>query len=168
LKLNPLFRESSGDAVLQRHTADFEHDFPESSEFAVAVSKRPAVRIMNFGDYDHDGEKTEFFLQTETLPCGKSLGVVVGVSKSDAKLHAFASSDNPERPLYLQRREWNALRDARTAPVALVDWRCGDHGAEEETEVILRWSIDGITGLRRTFSCTHHLRRGGLLKTEPL
>jgi hypothetical protein len=168
LKLDALFRDTSGEAVLQRHAANFEHDFSQSRELVAAVKKRPAVRIMNFGDYDHDGQRTEFFLQTEALPCGKSFGVVIGISKINGKLHAFSSSGNPERPLYLQRREWNALRDAKAAPVILVDWQCGDHAADGETEVSLRWSTKGISGVRRIYACTPQLKRGRLLKTEPM
>jgi len=50
---------------------------------------------MNFADYDHDGQATEFFLQTESLPCGKRAGIVVGLSRINEHLHGFGSFRNP-------------------------------------------------------------------------
>ena len=64
---------------------------------------------MEFIDYDHDGRRSEFYLKTDTLPCGKSVGVVVGVSRSNQKLHIFGTVSKPTQHLLLQKGIWEAL-----------------------------------------------------------
>jgi len=110
LRLTPLFGEHPA-AVVQRWAADDEQDFKMSQrdDFESIVAKRPTVQVMNFADYDHDGKATEFYVQTEAAPCGKSLGVVIGLSTYNPKLHVFATVSNPDKPLYLQKREWDAM-----------------------------------------------------------
>ena len=81
LRLTPFFGEHHA-AVLQRWATDEDQDFKlsERDDFGKMVAnKRPTVRVMNFADYDHDGRATEFYLQTEVAPCGKSVGVVIGL-----------------------------------------------------------------------------------------
>jgi len=111
------------------------------------------VGIMHFADYDHDGGVTEFYLQTESAPRGRSIGVVVGLSKSEPRLHMFTTICNPQKPLYLQKREWDALRYASSGTIEVEDWACGDHGAETQTDLLLRWSAKGIDGVRREYTC---------------
>lgn len=90
LRLTPLFGEHPA-AVVQHWAADDEQDFKLSQrgDFETIVSRRPTVQVMNFADYDHDGRATEFYLQTEVAPCGKSLGVVIGLSTYNSRLHVF-------------------------------------------------------------------------------
>jgi len=122
---------------------------------------------MHFADYDHDGDATEFYLQTESLPCGKSTGIVVGVSKSEPRLHVFGTSSTPSQPLYLQRQEWESLRDA-SGPIEVLDWACRDHASDTQTTVQLRWTAVGIEGTRRTFECTDSGNAGKLIDEDPL
>jgi hypothetical protein len=64
------------------------------------IAKRPPVQLMYFGDYDHDGAATEFYLQTDAVPCGKSYGVVIGVWKSagiSGTRREYACSDEAKR-----------------------------------------------------------------------
>jgi hypothetical protein len=154
LHLTPLFTEEPN-AIVQRWPTDDKRDFDLSQKegFSKIVSHRPVVQVMHFADYDHDGEQTEFYLQTETLPCGKSTGVVIGVSRSNPRLHVFSSASNPTKPLYLQGRQWEALRNASSGPIRVIDWRCGDHGADTQTEVQLDWSAGRIDGTRREYTC---------------
>jgi hypothetical protein len=169
LHLTPLFKEQKT-AVVQRWPEDENRDFKlsEREDFPNVVRRRPTVHVMQFRDYDHDGNKTEFYLQTEAVPCGKSLGVVVGLSTKNRRLHAFGTTSNPSKPLYLQRREWQALRDASSGAVKIVDWSCGDHGADTQTEIEMQWSAAGIDGKRREYTCplSHEKRR--LLSERPL
>jgi hypothetical protein len=153
LHLTPLFTESE-EAVLQRWPVNYDKDVKafDDSDFLAKVKHRPVVRIMRPADYDHDGWNTEFYLQTETAPCGKGEGVVIGLSKKNPRLHAFGTASDPTKPLYLQEREWEALRDA-SGPVEAMDWACFDHGADAQTTVLLRWNANGIDGRRRVFSC---------------
>jgi hypothetical protein len=68
----------------------------------------------------------------------------------------------------MQKREWEALRDA-AGPVDVLDWACADHGADTETRLRLRWTDEGIIGVRREYSCSAggkaHRR---LIHQEPL
>jgi len=91
---------------------------------------------MNFADYDHDGEATEFFIQTESLACGHQNGIVVGVSKRNPHLHAFGTVLHPTRPLHLEPDETQALLNS-SGPVRLVDLQCLDHGSDVEIELEL-------------------------------
>jgi hypothetical protein len=168
LHLTPLFLEEPN-AVVQRWPTDHQRDFDlsEREDFSRIVSSRPVVQVMHFGDYDHDGRQAEFYLQTETLPCGKSTGVVIGVSRSNPRLHVFASASNPTEPLYLQRREWEALRGASSGPITVMDWACGDHGAETEIELQLDWSVDGVKVLRREYTCPAANEARRLIHEEP-
>lgn len=153
LRLTPFFTDWRGEAVLQRWPF-YDKDLKgyQRADFAVAVRKRTPVQVMHFGDYDHDGRSQEFFLQTEALPFGKSAGIVVGLSQANPRLHVFGTASNPRKPLSMQKREWEALRDA-SGPADVLDWACGDHGADTETRLRLRWTAEGIMGIRREYSC---------------
>ena len=155
LHLTPFFDEILADtgrvAIVKRWEPDYgkDHSIGGDEGFAELVAKRPVARVMDFADYDHDGVKSEFFLQTSTRPCGKRYGIVVGVSKSKDKLHAFRGARDA---LVLRQESWDALRQA-TGPVRVVQWTCNDHGADQETEVELSWTKLGIEGITRQFSC---------------
>jgi hypothetical protein len=172
--ITPLFEEqfrNEGDlAITQRWPVNEEEDDKaglKNEDISAIVTKRPTVQVMHLGDYDHDGQATEFYLQTEAEPCGKSVGVVVGISKNNPRLHALGTTSAPDKPLYLQRREWEALRDA-SGPVEVLDWPCGDHGADTETTLRLNWTAQGIEGTRREFTCTPEGKPGELLNEKQL
>jgi hypothetical protein len=158
LNITPLFGdEFSGTgrvAIVQRWMPDHKEDFKASlkDDFAAKVAMRPVVQVMHLADYDHDGGSTEFYLQLEAPPCGKSLGVVIGISKTNLRLHVFGTASAPNNPLYMQKHEWEALRNA-TGPIEVLDWACGDHGSDGQTMLQLRWTPDGIDGSRREFEC---------------
>lgn len=168
LHLTPFFTEEES-AVLQ-HSPVGAQDFKLSNreDFSNIVIKRPIVRIMQLDDYDHDGRRTEFYLQTESAPCGKSVGVVVGLSMANPRLHVFGTVSRPAEPLYLQRREWQALRDASSGSVNVIDWPCDDHGAETQTEIQLQWSVRGIEGTSREYTCPANHQSRQLIKEGPL
>jgi len=169
LHLTPMFKEG-GEAVVQRWPTDEDRHFPSADheDFANLVSRRPTVQVMHLDDYDHDGKRTEFYLQTSTLPCGKSVGVVVGLSTNNTRLHVFGTASNPSKPLYLQRHEWQALRNASSGPVNTVDWPCGDHGADTQTEIQLQWSAEGINGKSREYTCPPNNEGRRLINERPL
>lgn len=172
LHITPLFHESDTGmpgAILQRREPDYDRDFDESDrpDFEAAVMGRPVARIMNFEDYNHDGQSAEFYLQTETEPCGKSAGVVIGVSKDNPSLHVFGTASDPGHPLGMQKFEWEALAKAAGA-IRLTDWACADHGAEQTVEMDLSWRAAGIEGSRTTYSCTADDKPDRLISREPL
>jgi hypothetical protein len=158
------FGSDNTTAILQRWPIDHENDSDDTDP--LEIRRRPPVQVVRFADYDHDGRATEFYLQTEAVPCGKSAGVVVGISKANPRLHVFGTAREPDKPLYLLKREWEALRDA-AGPVDVVDWRCGDHGADTQTVVHLSWTAAGIDGRRREYACVDD-QPGRLISDEPL
>jgi hypothetical protein len=134
-------------------------------DFVSRVKARPLAKIMRFGDYDHDGRATEFVLQIGTLPCGKKMSVVVGVSRQNKQLHAFSGVKNLERPLILQTFQWESLLSAK-GPIKVINWKCGDHGSDREEELELRAQDGNIYAIRKTYECTDNGRRGRLIGRE--
>lgn len=165
LPLTPLFDAvptNPPEAVVQR----WETRDGDINTGARRVRTRPLVKVMDLADYDHDGRSTGFFLQTGVLPCGKRMGVVIGLSPGNPRLHAFGSALHAGKPLDLQKPQWDALRSS-AGPVRVIDWPCGDHGADTETEVELQATSAGIRVFRREFGCDANNHRGKLLnKTE--
>jgi hypothetical protein len=171
LELSPLFEKLFADqdgALIQRwmtQEKDFEFLEKESAAFVKQVQIRPAVKIMDFADYNHDGKSTEFFLQTSVEPCGKITGVVVGLDGTHPKLHPFGTAAHPDKPLVIQKREWEALLKA-TGPIEVLDWRCGDHGGEIESNMELSATNGSIRAIRREYECTEKGNRGRFLREE--
>ena len=168
LPLTPFF-EDRRVAVVQRWQPDTHKDFKLSMrpDFPAIVAKRPITQVMHLADYDHDGLPNDFYLQTEARPCGKSFGIVIGISKRNPRLHALGTASNPGHPLYMQKDEWEALRHA-SGPIEVLDWSCGDHGSDKQNTLRLRWTPEGIDGSRRTFACTVDHKPGVLIGEEPL
>lgn len=157
-----------GQVVLRRWDVDRgDMEAGKSPDFAARVRARPVATVMRFGDYDHDGRPTEFLLQIGTLPCGKKMSVAIGVARSTGRLHVLSTVEHPERPLVMQSSHWEALRRAK-APIKLVDWLCGDHGSDSETELELSTDKDGIHATRTEYKCDENGKRGGLITKEAL
>ena len=174
LELNKLFSgeldgpADAGEAVLRRwEVHDKDLDEANLPDFAARVSTRPPAKIMRFGDYDHDGKATEFVFQVGTLPCGKKMSVVIGVSDKNPRLHVFGAADNPNKPLILQASHWEALLHAKS-PVKVMDWKCGDHGSDRETELLLSADKNGIHASSVEYECKDDGSRGKLVKKEGL
>ena len=158
----------AGEVVLRRwdvHEEDL--DDSRSPGFVARVRARPTATVMRFGDYDHDGKATEFVFQVGTLPCGKKMSVVIGVSDSNPRLHVFGAAQNPDKPLILQASHWEALLGAKS-PVKVVDWKCGDHGSDRETELQLSADKNGIHVSRTEYECNEDGSRGKFIKKEGL
>ena len=167
LRLSAFFDPSlSKGAMLQRWPASLASDPTQADEAQAArIRRRATVQAMHFGDYDHDGRATEFYVATDALPCGKSIGFVVGISKTNQRLHAFGTAAKPNQALNLQEREWHGLLGAH-GPTKMLDWACGDHGSDEQAWVELRWTERGIDGTFRAYACDADA--GGLLREESL
>jgi hypothetical protein len=169
LELTPLFEQVLSDqrgAIVQKWPFELKDiEDLDTEGFFERVRNRPIVRLMYFVDYNHDGKSTEFFLQTDVAPCAKILGIVVGLTPNNPKLHVFGSMSNPDKPLVLQKTEWEALRKS-TGPVEVLDWPCGDHGSEVEIDMALRTINGAIEAVRREFDCTEDGKRGRLLREE--
>ncbi len=169
LELTPLFEKVFADqngAIVQRwglQEKDFEEK--ESEALAARVGVRPVVRIMHFADYNHDGKSTEFFLQTGVEPCGKITGIVVGVTQTHPRLHTFGTTLHPDKPLVMQKREWEALLKA-AGPIEVLEWPCGDHGSEIESDMKLSATNGNIQAIRREFECTEAGNRGRFMREQ--
>ncbi len=119
---------------------------------SAVIRSRPSVPIMQLRDYNHDGIAGEFLLQIDTLPCGKHVLVAIGITRDNLHLHALTSAEHPERPLALFQWQWDALaRSPR--PGEVMDWPCGDHGAEEETSMVLKTDGGRMHATRVTSTC---------------
>jgi len=125
------------------------------------VAKRPIDSILQFADYDGDGQASEFLLQVGAEPCGKRMTVAIGVSRTEPRLHSLHTALQPGQPLVLRVDHWQALLAAKS-PVRVVDWQCGDHGSDTETELELSRGPGGIAVHRREFDCTEDGKRGKL------
>jgi hypothetical protein len=137
LHLSPLFEEAPGEgAVLRRWpllTGD--EDAAGKPGFATTVRSRPPVAVMNFADYDRDGRATEFVLQVGAGPCGHQQALLVGIDRRNSRLHAFGTAEHPDEPLTLEDpSDW----ENGGAEVAVVQYACGDHGSEQESEIRLK------------------------------
>ncbi|MBN8731001.1 MAG: hypothetical protein J0L64_10690 [Acidobacteria bacterium] len=171
MPLGPLFDEDSpteGVPTIPRRPFNWKTDSEKSVSRKGGweeIERRPAVRIMEFADYDHDGRATEFYLQTSAIACGWQFGVVIGVSRANSRLHVFTAGGNPATPLRLRYPLWETIREA-PGPVETTEWTCGDHGSETQSQLSLSWTPQGITGTRREYSCPPGPRR--LLSEAPL
>jgi hypothetical protein len=170
-ELTPFFKDVPAGgrpaAIVQRwELQDKDGDEPDSKEFAARISLRPVVMIMQFADYNHDGMSTEFFLQTETLPCGKHAGIIIGLTRTNLKLHAFGTLLHPEKPLVMHKAEWDSLL-RQPGGGQTLDWACGDHGSDTETDMELRATDGTIQGIHREYKCTEAGNRGRLISEKP-
>jgi hypothetical protein len=120
---------------------------------------------MHFGDHGHDGKAAAFYLQTGAGPRGHTNGVVVGLSRSNARQHVFGAASRPGTPLCLREHEWEALLKA-SGPIDVLDWACGDHGAETQIRLRLYWTPKGIDGISRDYTCPPTPKR--LIRQKPL
>jgi hypothetical protein len=145
LALAPFFKDqgapaAGGLAVLQRwrpipaaaHDEDDDWHHAADFDFLARVQARGATGIMKFGDYNHDGRASEFLLQVGLRPCGRPRMALIGVSRRNPRLHAFASAETPEQPLLLPAESWAALLKG-TKPVQVQEDSCDDPGTEAAT-----------------------------------
>lgn len=156
----------SGDALLRRWEL-LQSDWDHQPGPVPGVRSRPQASAMNFGDYDHDGEATEFYLQTNAGPCGHTGGIVVGVSRNAPRLHAFATAAHPDEPLFMDEPAWKALLRSQ-GPARMVVWSCGDHASGTETELEVSVASGVIHVTSREYQCDEHDKRGKLISQKPL
>jgi len=163
LRLNPFFAqesdwlpESDGKAVLQRWPVlkqDYDIETRSTAEFGVMVRQRPLCKIMTLGDYDHDGQATEFVLQVTAGPCGHRPSIVIGISKGNMHLHAFASLEKPGEPLVLEGpSDWEKVRSAK-GKVDVLLYGCGDHGGDYEMSLSVWFTKQGIHAVEQGHDC---------------
>ena len=159
--------QPEGHFLLRHWPVDEENDFPNSKFKPIPseeIHKRPALDVMDFVDYDHDGRATEFFLPNdiEDVVCSHTSGFIVGISKNNPHLHAFGTASHPDKPLYIQTRDTEALKKNGKA----VEFGCGDHGSDEETDAIFSSSAKGIIVTRKTYQCSDDGKRKSFISTD--
>jgi hypothetical protein len=173
LALAPFFEladspADSGLAALARWPYD-PSDFNnrDSVERGRDVRGRDSVRVMAFGDYDHDGRATEFPLQIGVTPCGKREVIVIGLTQDKPMLHAFTTIAHPERPLVLEWRIWDALLHSK-GYITELELACGDHASENQINVTLSATAHGIEGTRSVYDCVTDGTPRKLISTEAM
>lgn len=143
-------------AVLSRWPVldgDYELSQTSPDTFGALVRARAPKTAMRLGDYDHDGRATEFPLQVGAGPCGYCPTILVGISRRFPYLHAFGTVLHPKEPLGLHHpSDWDTVLHGQRK-VTLVQISCGNHGAEEQTELELRFDEEGIHATRIVYSC---------------
>lgn len=137
-----------------------------SPAFLAEVARRPGPRVMKLADYDRDGTASEFLVQVAAGPCGHTEFAAVGVAKASGKLHALSSKANPAAPLVLPAAAWRALLAAK--PARVVNYACGDHGAEQQEELAISARGGTINAARVLRQCSDSGAAGAELAREPL
>ncbi|HEX2882486.1 MAG TPA: hypothetical protein VHO25_23355, partial [Polyangiaceae bacterium] len=153
--------EGFEEAVLQRwpvHETDHER-FKSGPPIEEEIASRPIVQIMKLGDYNHDGQASEFVLQLGTEPCGHSETVLIGVTPRKPTLHAFASVEEPTKPLINERRVWEKLLTS-SGKIVVPILTCGDHGSETEIDVEIRADTKGLHTTSLAYECNDNFKRG--------
>lgn len=169
LALNPLFE---GDAILPRWPVRPKDaallNSQEPARFEQQVKNRPPVGVMELGDYDRNGQATEFPLQIGAEPCGHRPAILVGLDSRSDRLHAFGTVKEPAEPLVLSSpSHWKKVLEAKGEETALVQIGCGDHGSEQESELRLKTTAKGIEASHRLYDCSgQDFNRGKLLSKE--
>jgi hypothetical protein len=162
LKIGPLFDEAehpdvpgvSHPAILARWptaSKDIDKIHGASAALIAAIQKRKPVLVLKFADYAHNGGAA-FLIQTGTLPCGHDMVVAVGTEPGRRTAHTLTSIEGPKTPLVLPRRGWELLA-ASPGPHRLTETQCGDHGADERTDLILAARNGKISVRMEQFTC---------------
>lgn len=131
---------------------DFQTADGTDPALAAAVRKRPGPRVMRMGDYDRDGNASEFLVQVSAGPCGHTAYMLFGVSRANPKLHAFGTADHPADPLVLPGQAWQALL-TWSGPSRVTALACGDHGSDVRQELVLSSAQGTIRVRQKTWSC---------------
>lgn len=137
-----------------------------SPAFLAEVARRPGPRVMKLADYDRDGMASEFLVQVAAGPCGHTEYAAVGVSKASGRLHALSSKANPAAPLVLPAAAWRAMLGA--GPGRVVNYRCGDHGTEQQEELAVSARGGAISVQRVLRECRESGAAGAELAREAL
>lgn len=103
----------------------------------------PWETLLDIGDYNHDGDASEFVLPGAHICCGHAVSLVVGVTRDHPRLHVLTWSDGGMMSLPNDRERWEAVRARPRGEV--ITWGCGDHASPHEER--LRW-WPGRGGLR--------------------
>ena len=154
LRLTDLFHGDQ--AFLQRwpmRSGDFRDPSFYGDSMPAKVRRRRATRIMEIGDYNGDGEASEFLLLVLPLSsCGELWPIAVGLTKANPHLHAFGSRANPQEPLRLPMSAWLKLRRG-VRSFYTISSSCGDHGSDIEAR--LQINSDGATldVIREEWAC---------------
>jgi hypothetical protein len=168
---NPANEEESAEAVLQKwpvRESDYKWQIDTlPKNYMKQIAERKIVKIMKFGDYDHDGQATEFPLEIGAGPCGHTASVLIGISKANNKLHAFGTADHPSQPLVLDTHIWGDLLKSN-GDLTSIELSCGDHGSETQQEIHLITDSSGIHAERLTYQCRDDFKRGNLISRESL
>ncbi len=106
----------------------------------------PWETLLDIGDYNHDGDASEFVLPGAHICCGHAVSFIVGVTRDHPRLHVLTWRGGGAMTLPIERGRWEAVRARPRGEI--VTWGCGDHASEHE-ERMRWWPAHG--GLRVAF-----------------
>src|SRR6266568_6921003 len=170
----PLFGKSDypeatkvkGTAYLQRwplEINDLDREDRGDPKLVSEIKRRPAPTIMQFADYDRDGNATEFLIQVGTLPCGKLQFAAIGVSANEPHLHALTTVGKPDVPLIMPVNAWEALLKS-PHPHTVTTWPCGDHGSDVRNDLVVSARKGEIRVKSLSLSCPSDNSTGRLIE----
>ena len=120
------------------------------------------VPVLEMGAYADGTAALQFLLQIDSGPCGHRAYVAISVTESRPELHALTSIAHPKRPLIMGRQAWQLLLSG-AGQHRVVEWGCGDHGSDVQTELVLS-AINGQIDVKRLeYRCEDNDRRGVLI-----
>ncbi len=155
-----------GQLALQRwptEEGDYDRESRGESGLAEEIRGRPSVRVLQLADYDHDGSASEMLLQVSAASCGHRGYAAVGVSKSRPSLHFLTSAGQPELPLVMNLKQWEAL--AKTGkPSSVTEWTCGDHGMLTQGDYVVSAASGVIQVNIREYECNSDGTLGRMIR----
>jgi serine/threonine protein kinase len=140
----PRWNLSDADREAARNT-------PAGGDPSARFATRPPARIMRLGDYDGDGTAAEFALPVSTSSSGHVYTVLVGLFDGERLSLAAPRGWRRERFTLAQPHRWELIRGGRSARV--VQWECGNHGADREEFMDLSWSNGELLAAERSRPC---------------
>lgn len=103
----------------------------------LAESERlPRPTVLSIGDYNHDGQATEFVLDMGPLVCGNDYSGVVGLDQRHRRLHVLEWGAPARTFMVGVNIDWEAVRASASGDV--ITWSCGNHFYDGEDH--LRWA----------------------------
>jgi len=152
------------DTVLRKWEPQSDDPSDDTNPEAVAkliasLKRRPESDVLALGDYVHDGVGRQFLFQVGQMTCGKRMSILVGVTAQNPHLHAIKPAPGAIEPIVAEERAWQALLAGGGASTTTF-WLCGDHGSEQETELLLVAHGGFVTGTTRSYACGKDGQRG--------
>jgi hypothetical protein len=139
-----------------------------AAELSSVCSGRRKLRALVPEDIDHDGHATEFLLHVET-EVGRERWVALGVSRWDARVHAFGTAEHPTNPLRMVRSHWDGIIVSTDVDHHVSgDEPCSESRTGIQTETAFRWDDAGLHATATHEACLPDGGVGAVVSRETL